>query len=301
MKVNYLNNRDIMKEIHLSKNTYCSYLNPEKDNQYDIILSDEKDIMNNESNIILAKQNRIAKILRENNEKLSIDDIPTSDLVFRVTSWKHIPMLPPKISPSEKLLSKINPKKSIDNFFDSIIDTSCEEDDNCEEDVGIVNDITLIPVNNSKADHIKINFPPFVHYRIGDDGNLLLVGKSHWIGGFSDGYFSKDHGYLTDNLARMIMKLTEKYASRANFRNYSYRNELEGQAIMQLIQVVLKFDESKGSNPFAYATTIINNSFLRILNIEKKNQQLRDKLLIAHNMNPSYSQTNFDADNSGYE
>ena len=37
-RVNYLNNRDILKEIHLSKNTYCSYLDPVQDHQYDIIL-----------------------------------------------------------------------------------------------------------------------------------------------------------------------------------------------------------------------------------------------------------------------
>ena len=33
----YLTNKDLMREIHLSKNTYCSYLTPE-DHQYDLIL-----------------------------------------------------------------------------------------------------------------------------------------------------------------------------------------------------------------------------------------------------------------------
>jgi GTP-binding protein EngB required for normal cell division len=37
MKHNYLNNRDILKEIHKSKTTYCSFLQPE-DADYDIIL-----------------------------------------------------------------------------------------------------------------------------------------------------------------------------------------------------------------------------------------------------------------------
>ena len=36
-KVNYLNNRDILKEIHKSKSTYCSYLEREYA-QFDIIL-----------------------------------------------------------------------------------------------------------------------------------------------------------------------------------------------------------------------------------------------------------------------
>ena len=36
-KVNYLNNRDILKEVWKSKNTYCSYLEREYA-QYDIIV-----------------------------------------------------------------------------------------------------------------------------------------------------------------------------------------------------------------------------------------------------------------------
>ena len=36
---NYLNNKDILKEIHKSKNTYCCFQTPE-DNAYDIILPD---------------------------------------------------------------------------------------------------------------------------------------------------------------------------------------------------------------------------------------------------------------------
>ena len=36
-KVNYLNNRDLLSEIHKSKNTFCSYTD-DAFNQFDIIL-----------------------------------------------------------------------------------------------------------------------------------------------------------------------------------------------------------------------------------------------------------------------
>jgi hypothetical protein len=118
-----------------------------------------------------------------------------------------------------------------------------------------------------------------------------------------NGQFCKTHGYFTDTLARMIMKLTDKYASKGNWRNYSYVEEFKGQAVMQLCQVALQFDESKSANPFAFFTSICHNSFLRILNIEKKNQQIRDDLLIKNSMNPSYSRTNKDINSydGGYE
>jgi hypothetical protein len=65
-----------------------------------------------------------------------------------------------------------------------------------------------------------------------------------------------------------------------------------GQAIMQLSHVALQFDEGKGSNPFAYFSQISSNSFLRILNLEKRNQEIRDDLLEQSGFNPSYSRSN---------
>jgi hypothetical protein len=43
------------------------------------------------------------------------------------------------------------------------------------------------------------------------------------------------------------------------------------------------------SSTYVNNTEIINNSFTRVLNIEKKNQNIRDDLLIANNSAPSFS------------
>jgi len=95
MRTNYLNNRDLLKEIHLSKNTYFSFLDPEQDHQYDIILSSIDDI--NEATILQAKQNRILRIFKENGRQLFPEEILNEKLIFRVTTWDHIPLLPPKL------------------------------------------------------------------------------------------------------------------------------------------------------------------------------------------------------------
>jgi len=58
---------------------------------------------------------------------------------------------------------------------------------------------------------------------------------------------------------------------------------------MQLSQIGLQFDESKSDNPFAYYTAAITNSFTRILNVEKKNQSLRDDILQENGMTPSHT------------
>ena len=45
-RVKYLNNRDLLAKIHASKNTYCSYVEPE-DSRYDLIVPNLKKINQN--------------------------------------------------------------------------------------------------------------------------------------------------------------------------------------------------------------------------------------------------------------
>jgi diacylglycerol kinase family enzyme len=67
---------------------------------------------------------------------------------------------------------------------------------------------------------------------------------------------------------------------------------MRGQALLQLSQIGLQFDESKSDNPFAYYTAAITNSFTRVLNIEKKNQSIRDDILEMNGLNPSWTRQN---------
>jgi len=254
-RVNYLNNRDLLAEIHKSKNTYCSYVNPE-DSDYDMIVNDIKKI--NNANIAKARKIQAKRLTARaweaakklGNKRIKMSDYEVSprkvkktDLVFRVMMFDHITM------DSER---KKNPKTRADH-------------------------------------HTKVNFPPFQHYRINEKGQLVCVGKSHWVGGMNNGHFSNDHGKITPNLANMFLKLAERYSQRSNWRGYTYVDEMRSQALMQLSQIGLQFDESKSENPFAYYTAAITNSFTRILNIERKNQNIRDDILEMNEMMPSYT------------
>ena len=95
-KVKYLNNRDLLREIHLSKNTYCSYADPKKDHQYDIILPTVGKI--NQRTIAEARRNRADRIKRETGQEIDPRKIANTGLVFRITCWEHIPMAPKKVS-----------------------------------------------------------------------------------------------------------------------------------------------------------------------------------------------------------
>ena len=263
-RVKYLNNRDLLAQIHASKNTYCSYVSDD-DSRYDLIVPSLKKL--NASAIAQARKAKAKRLTQEAWEeakaaglkKIKLSDytvsprkIEKTDLVFRVMMFDHIPI------DDER---KKNKKTTADH-------------------------------------HAKINFPPFQHYRLDKKGKPICVGKSHWVGGMENGNFSCDHGKITNSLALMFMKLCERYGTRSNWRGYTYNDEMQSQALMQLSQIGLQFDESKSENPFAYYTAAITNSFTRILNIEKKNQAIRDDLLEVNNMMPSFTRQNENDANS---
>ena len=270
-KTNYLNNRDILKQIHLSKNTYCTYLDPVNDHQNDIILPTVEKI--NQRTVAEARRNRADRLKREG---VIVDPkkIPNTDLVFRITCWEHIPWAPKKITKTQAKKRKIEDILELDLL---------EEDDPLSE-------LLEEPVLDPK--HVRLNFPPFYHYRLDENKQPYLVGKSHWRGDLEHGEFSRDHGTVTRTLATMFIKLCERYATRSNWRGYTYNEEMRGQALLQLSQIGLQFDESKSQNPFAYYTAANTNSFTRILNLEKKNQNIRDDILEINGLNPSWTRQN---------
>ncbi len=155
-----------------------------------------------------------------------------------------------------------------------------------------------IPYNPVKFDkakttaekHIRCPFPPFQHF-IWHNSAWKCVGKSHQ----KNGEFSITHGRTTNRLGAMWMKLVDRYGHRGNWRGYSYLEEMKAQALLQLSQVGLQFDESKSLNPFSYYTSVVSTSFLKILTTEKKSQSIRDDLLIMNNHMPSHTRQTSDA------
>jgi hypothetical protein len=227
----------------------------------------------NQRTIAEARRNRADRLKRETGIVHNEKKIPNTDLVFRVTCWEHIPIAPKKVP---KVTGK---KKKLQDIL--------ELEEPAEDPLAdIVDEVVLDPT------HVRVNFPPFYHYRITEDKEPYLVGKSHWKGDLITGEYSRDHGDMTPELARMFLKLCERYATRSNWRGYTYNEEMRGQALLQLSQIGLQFDESKSQNPFAYYTAAITNSFTRILNIEKKMQNIRDDILEMNGLNPSWTRQN---------
>ena len=186
VKINYLNNKDLLEEIHKSKNSYCSFSKPEY-HRYDIILPSLDKI--NIRTIADAKRNKAKRLSQQEYEQrkaagekvrqadceVDYKKITKEELIFRIMCYDHIPI---------NGVRKKNPKTVADG-------------------------------------RDKVNFPPFQHWKFNDAGELECVGKSHWIGDCETGSFNKDHGQITNTLARMYIKLCERYATRGNVRGYT--------------------------------------------------------------------------------
>ena len=253
-KINYLNNKDILAEIAKSKNTFCSYTDKEYA-QYDIILPSLDKV--NIRTIAEAKRNKAKRLTLQAFEKAKSEGKKVKQAQFEV-DYKKIDKydLVFRIMTYDHVPDEPGRKKNPKTVADT---------------------------------KVKVNFPPFQHYKLNDQDELVCIGKSHWEGGMENGYFNMDHGQSTDKLAMMWIKLCERYATRGNVRGYTYNDEMKGQAILQLAQIGKQFDESKSSNPFAYYTAAVTNSFVRVINLEKRNQNIRDDILEMNHMNPSYT------------
>lgn len=116
---------------------------------------------------------------------------------------------------------------------------------------------------------------------------------------------SNEKGRMTDTLAIMLQTLSERYSTRGNFVNYSYRDDMVGYAMLGLVKTWKSFNAEKGSNPFAFFTQCIKHSFIQFLNVEKKHRDLRDTLISKQGLSPSHSfadrDTHFVEDEQDFE
>lgn len=258
-KVNYLNNKNILQEIQKSKMTYCWYLD-EESTMYDLIVHSLDELT--EDKIDEARANRKARLAVEAFDKAVKEwETEMKGAKPRQITFKEAQPLPEKEDVVVRVMT-----------FEHI---------------------PLAPGRKNKpkttADHhARCNYPPFKQYKW-VDGAWKEVTRSHWEGGLDNGKFSVDHGKLTEKLAKMFMMLCQRYSMRSNWRGYTYVDEMRSQALLQLSQIGLQFNEDKSQNPFAYYTAAVNNSFTRVLNMEKRNQGMRDDLLEQAGQMPSYT------------
>tara|TARA_B100001250_G_scaffold92816_1_gene77272 strand:- start:3262 stop:3741 length:480 start_codon:yes stop_codon:yes gene_type:complete len=89
----------------------------------------------------------------------------------------------------------------------------------------------------------------------------------------------KEKPRITHYLAECFLKIATHLSYRPNFINYMFKEDMISDGVENCVQYIDNFDPAKSKNPFAYFTQIIYYAFLRRIAKEKRQMDIRDKLI----------------------
>ena len=95
--------------------------------------------------------------------------------------------------------------------------------------------------------------------------------------------YAKENGLvkprISNYLGECFLKIATHLSYRPNFINYMYKDDMICDGIENCIQYIDNFDHNKSSNPFAYFTQIVFYAFLRRIAKEKRQLDIRQKIV----------------------
>jgi len=76
-----------------------------------------------------------------------------------------------------------------------------------------------------------------------------------------------------------FLKIANHLSFKPNFVNYMFKEDMISDGIENCVQYIHNFDPEKSKNPFAYFTQIIHYAFLRRIQREKRQLEIKNKIL----------------------
>src|SRR5210317_915857 len=84
---------------------------------------------------------------------------------------------------------------------------------------------------------------------------------------------------ITNYLGECFLKIATHLSFKPNFVNYIFKEDMISDGIENCVQYIHNFDPEKSSNPFAYFTQIIHYAFLRRIQKEKRQLEIKTKII----------------------
>ena len=84
---------------------------------------------------------------------------------------------------------------------------------------------------------------------------------------------------ISNYLGSCFLKIATHLSYKPNFVNYMFREDMISDGIENCVQYIHNFDPEKSKNPFAYFTQIIHYAFLRRIQREKRQLEIKNKIL----------------------
>lgn len=177
----------------------------------------------------------------------------------------------------EELVNQLveNPEAGLDEE-DLALMRELEGEASAEEVAEVVEEV-VAPVKKKRAKNYVNNADLLIQYKL-----------------------SREQDRMTEELAKMLQTIAQRYALKPSFRDYSYVDDMKAYSMMMVVRTWRSFKPEKSSNAFAFYTQCIKNSFKQYLKVERRARDVRDELLLAAGLNPShtYADDYNDSDNS---
>ena len=84
---------------------------------------------------------------------------------------------------------------------------------------------------------------------------------------------------VTNYIGECFLKIANHLSYRPNFINYTFRDDMISDGIENCLQYLKNFNPDKSNNPFAYFTQIIYYAFIRRIQKEKKQTNIKYKMI----------------------
>jgi hypothetical protein len=84
---------------------------------------------------------------------------------------------------------------------------------------------------------------------------------------------------ITNYLGECFLKIATHLSFKPNFVNYMFKEDMISDGIENCVQYIHNFNPQKSQNPFAYFTQIIHYAFLRRIQREKRQLEIKNKIL----------------------
>ena len=112
------------------------------------------------------------------------------------------------------------------------------------------------------------------------DNKKFLVAMTEWRLKYDKAEKAKrKQPAVTNYIGECFLKIANHLSYRPNFINYTYRDDMISDGIENCLQYMSNFNPDKSNNPFAYFTQIIYYAFIRRIQKEKKQQDVKAKLI----------------------
>ena len=99
-------------------------------------------------------------------------------------------------------------------------------------------------------------------------------------------------------IGECFLKIANHLSFKPNFVNYMFKEDMISDGIENCVQYIHNFNPEKSQNPFAYFTQIIHYAFLRRIQREKRQLEIKNKIIEKSGYNEVFDDSNkIDGDN----